>query len=452
MRRRAATIEGFYRVHKGLLAGNYPAEPNGWETQSRLRELIRSGVTSFLDLTEEGEKDLPPYEALLSQAALEGGQAIQYRRMPIPDFTAPTVRQMRDILDALDAALADGHIVYLHCYAGIGRTGTVVACYLVRHGREAESALAELARVRQGTALADVASPITKEQLRLVYDWAAFETSSRSEGADDGRARRDGRQMPPVGKLGGGTSRASVPRTEERPPAEERPSEKKGPRARKHPAAETRRLVDTHSLAEKRAGTEVRPHVEKRPRAADVPAGDMPKRAFVLPRGLGKTLKVVASVLGIAVVVALLGIALGVSVGRISLPTTAKVTATVDLKSDNLQGADLRRADLSGADMSGADLRGANAQYAKLTGAVLAGADLRYALLNEADLRDADLRGANLQAANLSGADLSGAQLEGANLKNVHLQDAYLPDGSAWTVSSDMRRFTDPTYHDFWRP
>ena len=71
--------------------------------------------------------------------------------MPIHDVSTPTQAQMARILDAIDAALAVGHAVYLHCYGGIGRTGTVVGCYLVRHGMDGEEALAEIARLRQGT-------------------------------------------------------------------------------------------------------------------------------------------------------------------------------------------------------------------------------------------------------------------------------------------------------------
>jgi protein-tyrosine phosphatase len=93
--------------------------------------------------------------------------------MPIPDFETPTAAQMRGILDALDAALADGHTVYVHCYAGIGRTGAVIGCYLVRHGRSGQEALGELARLRRGTALEGALSPVTDEQRQLVYEWAA---------------------------------------------------------------------------------------------------------------------------------------------------------------------------------------------------------------------------------------------------------------------------------------
>ena len=55
------------------------------------------------------------------------------------------------ILDDLDQALADGHRVYLHCFGGIGRTGTVVGCYLVRHGMTGNEVLEQIAAWRRGT-------------------------------------------------------------------------------------------------------------------------------------------------------------------------------------------------------------------------------------------------------------------------------------------------------------
>jgi protein-tyrosine phosphatase len=76
---------------------------------------------------------------------------------------------MRETLDALDAALAARRRVYVHCLGGRGRTGTVVACWLVRHGHRAEEALA-LVQERRGRR-----SPETAEQRRFVRRWPSGE-------------------------------------------------------------------------------------------------------------------------------------------------------------------------------------------------------------------------------------------------------------------------------------
>ena len=98
-------------------------------------------MSVFLDLTEEGEYGLDAYAPLLG----DGSRAV---RIPIRDRTHPGREEMVRILDLIDGLLADGEVVYVHCYGGIGRTGTVVGCHLVRHGLSGEEALATVARLR----------------------------------------------------------------------------------------------------------------------------------------------------------------------------------------------------------------------------------------------------------------------------------------------------------------
>jgi protein-tyrosine phosphatase len=167
-----APIVGSYWVQDGFIAGEYPGGWARYEGQARLRKLLQAGVTFFLDLTERGEKDLQPYAGLLYREARTLGSPVDYRRMPIPDYDTPTVAQMRQILNVLDAALAAGHRVYVHCYAGVGRTGTVVGCFLVRHGWSGHAALDQIVELRRGLDPKAPPSPITGEQRALVRAWA----------------------------------------------------------------------------------------------------------------------------------------------------------------------------------------------------------------------------------------------------------------------------------------
>jgi protein-tyrosine phosphatase len=70
---------------------------------------------------------------------------IEYRRYAVPDLGIPPRPGMVKILDEIDALLAAGRRVYVHCWGG---TGTVVGCYLVRHGKSADEALALIAEWR----------------------------------------------------------------------------------------------------------------------------------------------------------------------------------------------------------------------------------------------------------------------------------------------------------------
>ncbi len=159
-------IYGAYWVRPGaLIAGPYPG---GWdEAASRLRlgRLLDAGATVFLDLTEDGEIDaylLP----LHTEAALRG-RDVQHLRMPIRDMDIPTDEHMIAILNTIDDSLASGETTYVHCLGGIGRTGTVVGCFLVRHGMDPEDALNTITRLRGG--LLD--SPQTPAQFALVRRW-----------------------------------------------------------------------------------------------------------------------------------------------------------------------------------------------------------------------------------------------------------------------------------------
>ena len=156
-------LDRFYWVEEGrFLAGPYPGSS---DTLARLREL---GVTLFIDLTEPGEYGLLPYEAHLAHE-------MRTIRKPIRDFTAPSPAKMREILDLIDAELAAGGVVYVHCYGGVGRTGTVVGCYLVRNGTPPEQAIEAIARLRHKTRDAHRASPESEEQRALIASWEAME-------------------------------------------------------------------------------------------------------------------------------------------------------------------------------------------------------------------------------------------------------------------------------------
>lgn len=154
-----------------LLAGEYPGAKNAADPLPRLRALLNLRVDRFIDLTEAGEYGLPAYDALAVDLANQCGRRVVYQRLPIQDVSIPSKDRMLEILDAIDEALAGGQTVYLHCYAGIGRTGTTVGCYLVRHGMPAESALTQLADWLHTTSKAGRPIPETPEQADFVRSW-----------------------------------------------------------------------------------------------------------------------------------------------------------------------------------------------------------------------------------------------------------------------------------------
>jgi hypothetical protein len=159
-------LENSYWVLPGrLLAGESPSAATEIATRARLRRLLAAGIDFFLDLTEAGER--APYQSLLPPGVL-------YRRCAILDASVPQhPAQMRAIQAQLHSALSQGGHVYVHCRAGIGRTATVVGCYLAEQGLDGLEALRELNRLWQPCARAQnwPVVPQTQEQAEFIRLW-----------------------------------------------------------------------------------------------------------------------------------------------------------------------------------------------------------------------------------------------------------------------------------------
>jgi hypothetical protein len=139
----SAPIPGSYTVADRFLAGGYPGSTDGELAARRLRAFADHGVTTFVDLTHPAD-GLAAYEHLLRP----GTRRVAH---PIVDLGTTTAPHMTRILDDIDDALAAGGVVYAHCWGGIGRTGMVVGCWLVRHELDEGEPLRTLARLRRGT-------------------------------------------------------------------------------------------------------------------------------------------------------------------------------------------------------------------------------------------------------------------------------------------------------------
>jgi len=139
-----------------LIAGRHPCAWGPENAPSEVRGLLAQGVTLFLELTQEGE--LEPYAELVPSPA-------RHVRIPIRDFSVPTPDRLVSALDEIDSELAAGGLVYVHCWAGCGRTGVVVGSWLVRHGASPSAALAKIAEAR------GLGCPQTLEQRLMVLGW-----------------------------------------------------------------------------------------------------------------------------------------------------------------------------------------------------------------------------------------------------------------------------------------
>jgi atypical dual specificity phosphatase len=117
-----------------LLACAYPWGPDG------LADLAGRGIVIVVNLHEQGHD--PERLARLGLTEIH---------LPVPDFTAPTADQLARGVHAIHRGLKAGKRVAVHCAAGLGRTGTLLACYLVSTGLEPEMAIERIRSVRPGS-------------------------------------------------------------------------------------------------------------------------------------------------------------------------------------------------------------------------------------------------------------------------------------------------------------
>jgi len=121
-------LRNFRFVVKGKLAGM--AHPGYRDTLPKaLEELRRKGIGAIVSLDEEGLPD-----------DLVADHGFAYRHYPVDDFSAPSMEQAKAFVQFVDEQLGRGHAVVAHCWAGIGRTGTLLACYLIHTGHSAREA------------------------------------------------------------------------------------------------------------------------------------------------------------------------------------------------------------------------------------------------------------------------------------------------------------------------
>jgi ADP-ribosyl-[dinitrogen reductase] hydrolase len=191
-----APLPNSYWVIPGrLLAGEYPGGRTDIDTDTRIERLLQAGIDAFLDLTKPAE--LPPYHTRLPFS-------VEYDRKPIRDHGVPDhPAQMTEIVELLLDALARGRKVYVHCRAGIGRTGMAMACLLIERGLTSHAALDELNRLWQQSARSSLwpTVPETTEQAEFVRFWdrerPQIPPPARAELDDEARSDVVSPRLPP---------------------------------------------------------------------------------------------------------------------------------------------------------------------------------------------------------------------------------------------------------------
>ena len=109
----------FSRVTPRLWVGGAPTYRRDYDA------LLADGITAVLDVRAERTADLAFYDA----------HGVSHHRLHVPDIGVPSEDVLTDAVDWIEAQLADGRTVLVHCAKGRGRSATVLAAYFMREER-----------------------------------------------------------------------------------------------------------------------------------------------------------------------------------------------------------------------------------------------------------------------------------------------------------------------------
>lgn len=171
----APTSSSYWVVPGLLLGGAYPGAHDPDERRSKVQDLVGAGVRTFINLMEADETNYAgelfvPYDDL----AREFCPDVRCVHHPIKDLSVPSPAEMDVILAAIDESLAAKRPAYVHCWGGVGRTGTVIGCWLLRHAHATSANVLDMLMGLRGQdrERRHRMSPETAEQQRFVLAWS----------------------------------------------------------------------------------------------------------------------------------------------------------------------------------------------------------------------------------------------------------------------------------------
>ena len=163
------TDRSYWVISGRLAAGGYP-NPDPWN--DKVGQLLDAGINLFVNLTQDYPGGTDAHMNRYDIRAADH-HAVVVRR-EITDLGTTTKPEMVTTLDLIDRHLQHGCNVYVHCWGGIGRTGTVVGCWLSRHGYARPGEVLDLLQGLRSSGnrkSGRIPSPQTGAQRSMVETW-----------------------------------------------------------------------------------------------------------------------------------------------------------------------------------------------------------------------------------------------------------------------------------------
>jgi protein-tyrosine phosphatase len=130
-----------------------------------IARLRSEGIDTILSLltTEEGRN-----LGLRNEGSAAETHGITFISFPIPDMQVPSSSErVMPVVATINSELSEGRNVFIHCRQGIGRTGLIAACLLLKSGWTPQNAMEHLSAAR------GLPVPETEEQRRWIHDYTS---------------------------------------------------------------------------------------------------------------------------------------------------------------------------------------------------------------------------------------------------------------------------------------
>ena len=160
-----------------LLVGEIPSAIDEYTRKQKIENLVMMGFDAIINLMEAGERTfsgelLVDYTDDLEYIAVRANKKIVIHHHPIKDLSITTAYKMRETLHLIHNLIEDGQKVYVHCWGGVGRTGTIVGCYLLEQNMATtENVIQTIDYLKRTTPISERNSPETDEQVNFILNW-----------------------------------------------------------------------------------------------------------------------------------------------------------------------------------------------------------------------------------------------------------------------------------------